>query len=110
MGMPGGSVKVSSNSNAQGVRFSDIIGAAVANEFVHVETLPFIEWVLQGYRRSYGDRRDVTRRPEDGQVYNSQRANSDMVYCFCYAPSGEKLSKPRVRYPPTKHDLMRSDE
>merc|ERR1712190_560919 len=41
---PGGVVKVSSNSGAVGVRYSYIVGGAVQNEFVHVETMPFLEW------------------------------------------------------------------
>lgn len=106
----GGTVKVSSNANATGVRYSDIIGAALACEFVHVETLPFLEWQLRGYRRSYGDRRDSTRRPDDGEVYRSQRGHSDMVYVFCYQPSGETPEKPPVRYPPTKRQLLQASE
>merc|ERR1712100_17276 len=35
----GGSVKVSSNSSATGVRYSDIVGAARINEFTHIETM-----------------------------------------------------------------------
>lgn len=107
---PGGSVKVSSNSNATGVRYSDIMSAAALSEFVHVETVPFLEWHLQGYRRSYGDRRDANRRPEDGETYKSQRAASDMVYAFRYAPSGETPPKPRIRYPPAKQDFITSKE
>eukprot|EP00913_Durusdinium_trenchii_P011829 g11111.t1 len=38
------------------------------SEFVHVETLPFQEWSLRGYRRSYGDRRDANRRPEENDA------------------------------------------
>merc|ERR1712232_673708 len=78
----GGSVKVASNSRATGVRFSDIIEGAKASEFTHNETFPFLEWRLSGYRRSYGDRRDAVKRPEEGEVYNDQRGHSDMVYCF----------------------------
>merc|ERR1712129_634989 len=50
------------------------------------------------YGRSYGDRRDTYKRPdaENNQSYNSQRAESDMVYCFCYAPSGEALSSEKI--------------
>jgi len=95
---PGGSVKVASNQNAVGVRFSYIVNSAVTNEFVHVETMPFLEWHLHRYGRSYGDRRDTYKRPdaENNQSYNSQRAESDMVYCFCYAPSGEALSSEKI--------------
>merc|ERR1712032_449920 len=49
---PGGSVKVSSNSHAKGVRYSDIMAAASKSEFVHIETMPFLEWQLRSYRRS----------------------------------------------------------
>lgn len=107
---PGGIVKVSSNSNATGVRYSDIISAAAFSEFVHIETLPFLEWRLRNYRRSYGDRRDSTRRPEDGENYKSQRAQSDMVYCFRYEPSGGTPPKPRIRYPPAKRDILEANE
>merc|ERR1740129_1801295 len=69
---PGGCVKVASNSNATGVRYSDIITAGALSEFVHVETVPFLEWSLRGYRRSYGDRRDANRRPDQGEIYKSQ--------------------------------------
>jgi len=105
---PGCSVKVSSNSSATGVRYTDILAAAALSEFAHVETVPFLEWRLRGYRRSYGDRRDANRRPEDGEVYKSQRAHSDMVYCFRYEPSGGAPPKPRIRRPPAKQDLLES--
>lgn len=107
---PGGVVKVSSNSRATGVRFTDIIGAAVQNEFTHVETVPFLEWQLRNYRRSYGDRRDAGRRPDDGEVYRNQRGDTDMVYCFRYDPSGKPHPKPTVRSPPTKQILLESKE
>jgi len=102
---PGGSVKVSSNRNASGVRYSDIIGAATFNEFVHVETVPFLEWQLRRYHRSFGDRRDERKRPE-GDTYTSQRADQDMVYSFCYAPTGVQLSKAPIKQPPACKDLM----
>lgn len=107
---PSGIVKVSSNSNATGVRYSDIMSAAMLSEFVHVETVPFLEWRLRSYRRSYGDRRDANRRPEDGEIYKNQRAHSDMVYCFRYNPSGKTPPKPKIRYPPAKQDLLDSNE
>jgi hypothetical protein len=107
---PGGSVKVASNERAQGVRFSDIMRAAQHNEFIHVETVPIEEWTLRAYNRSYGDKRDVTKRLKDGEVYRDQKIKTDMVYCFCYAPSGDFLSKPRVRLPPTKRDLLDCSE
>lgn len=106
----GGSVKVASNSNATGVRYSDIIGGASSSEFVHDESFPFLEWQLSRYRRSYGDRRDETKRPEDGEVYNSQRANTDMVYSFTYKPSGNSVPAPLISYPPTKEELFSSNE
>merc|ERR1711953_714030 len=100
---PGGSVKVSSNMSAIGVRYSYIIGSAIENEFVHVETMPFLEWHLHRYGRSYGDKRDTYKRPDaqNNQSYNAQRADADMVYCFCYAPTGAQVPKQMVRLPPT---------
>jgi len=89
---PGGCVKVASNMGAVGVRYSYIVDSAITNEFIHVETIPFLEWHLHRYGRSYGDRRDSYKRPDsqNNQSYNAQRAEADMVYCFCYAPSGDK--------------------
>jgi len=100
---PGGSVKVASNMRAVGVRYSYIVDSAISNEFIHVETVPFLEWQLHRYGRSYGDRRDAYKRPDaqNNESYNAQRAEADMVYCFCYAPSGEKLGKQKIRAPPT---------
>merc|ERR1712129_474423 len=106
MGKPGGCVKVASNSGATGVRFSDIIGGARGSEFVHDETFPFLEWQLANYRRSYGDRRDATKRPDEGEVYNDQRANTDMVYCFTYRPTGKPLEAAHICCPPTKEELF----
>lgn len=99
---PGGFVKVSSNSGAVGVRYSYIVGSAIENEFLHVETMPFLEWHLHRYGRSYGDRRDVHKRldAKNNQSYNAQNANADMVYCFCYAPTGATLPKQPIRLPP----------
>lgn len=107
---PGGIVKIASNSNATGVRYTDIMEAAQGSEFRHVETMPFLEWILHNYRRSYGDRRDETRRPEDGENYNKQKAHGDMVYCFKYYPSGDTPPKPKIQVPPTKETLMQSSE
>jgi len=107
---PGGLVKIASNSNATGVRYSDILEAAQTSEFVHVETVPFLDWVLHNYRRSYGDRRDENRRPEDGENYKNQRAQGDMVYCFKYSPSGGPPPKPQIRFPPKKETLMLANE
>merc|ERR1719324_1124765 len=101
---PGGYVKVASNMGAVGVRYSYIVNSAVTNEFVHVETMPFTEWHLHRYGRSYGDRRDSYKRPdaENNQSYNAQNAERDMVYCFCYAPSGEPLTNEKIIVnPPT---------
>lgn len=100
---PGGCVKVSSNMNAVGVRYSYIVEGGLSNEFIHVETVPFTEWHLHRYGRSYGDRRDAYKRPDaqNNQSYNAQRADSDMLYCFVYAPSGETLGKQHIRMPPT---------
>lgn len=105
---PGGQVKVSSNSGAMGVRYSYIVDSAKDNEFVHSETVPFTQWHLHRYGRSYGDKRDVYKRPDakNNQSYNAQRADSDMVYCFTYKPSGEALAKQEVRLPPTLNTLM----
>mmetsp|Transcript_108615 Transcript_108615/g.350580 ORF Transcript_108615/g.350580 Transcript_108615/m.350580 type:complete len:267 (+) Transcript_108615:120-920(+) len=107
---PGGCIKVASNSSATGVRFSDIISGAGNSEYVHAETFPFLEWTLARYGRSYGDRRDQYKRPEDGDVYNAQRANSDMVYCFTYKPSGSPPPPVLISYPPTKDELFTSNE
>merc|ERR1719440_1935748 len=104
---PGGCVKVASNAGAVGVRYSYIVGGAIENEFLHVETMPFQEWHLHRYGRSYGDKRDVYKRPDavNNQSYNAQRADSDMVYCFCFAPTGQEIGKQEVRLPPTLKTL-----
>lgn len=106
---PGGIVKVASNMSAVGVRFSYIVHSAVANEFIHSETMSFLEWHLHRYGRSYGDRRDAYKRPdaENNQSYNSQRAEADMVYCFCYSPSGAPLPDHKIIVtPPSLKTLM----
>jgi len=104
---PGGFVKVASNCGAVGVRFSYIIGGALENEFLHIETVPFLEWHLHRYGRSYGDKRDIYKRPDasNNQSYNAQAADRDMVYCFCYAPTGAKLGPQQVRLPPNLKTL-----
>jgi len=107
---PGGIVKVSSNAGAVGVRYSYIIGSAVENEFTHVETVPFLEWHLHRYGRSYGDKRDVYKRPESGGRYNAQRAESDMVYSFKYCPTDTPLPKQTIKKPPTLKTLLNSSE
>lgn len=103
----GGFVKVSSNATAVGVRYSYIVASALENEFVHVETVPFTEWHLHRYGRSYGDKRDVYKRPDakNNQSYNAQAAEKDMVYCFCFKPSGNKIPPQTVRMPPTLETL-----
>lgn len=103
---PGGLIKVASNKGAVGVRYSYIIGSAVENEFSHVETVPFLDWHLHRYGRSYGDKRDAYRRPGQGEGYNVQRADSDMVYTFEYQPSGNALAPQKIRYPPKFGVLM----
>jgi len=105
---PDGLVKVSSNMGAVGVRYSYIVGGAVENEFHHVETVPFLEWHLHRYGRSYGDRRDVYKRPDaaNNQSYNAQAADRDMVYCFRYTPSGNNLPPQKLRLPPTLKTLI----
>lgn len=104
---PGGLVKVSSNMGAVGVRYSYIISSAAENEFAHDETMPFLDWHLHRYGRSYGDKRDAYKRPDakNNQSYNAQRAEADMVYCFKYAPSGDTLPKQVIRLPPTLKTL-----
>lgn len=103
---PGGTVKVASNSGAVGVRFSYITRGASDNEFVHVETLPFLQWHLHRYGRSYGDRRDTYKRPGEGEQYNAQRADSDMVYSFVYRPTGKTLPPQHIRRPPSMKTIM----
>jgi len=109
---PGGCVKVASNANAVGVRYSFVTDSALENEFVHVETMPFLEWHLHRYGRSYGDRRDKYKRPDaqNNQSYNAQKGDSDMVYCFVYAPSGEPVGAPTIRLPPTLKALSGSND
>lgn len=100
---PGGFVKVSSNGNAVGVRYSYIVGGATENEFEHIETMPFLEWHLHRYGRSYGDRRDSYKRLDanNNESYNAQAANKDMVYCFRFRPSGDQIKRQDVRLPPS---------
>lgn len=104
---PGGTVKVASNSGATGVRFSDIINAGTLNEFLHIETIPFKEWNLRRYHRSFGDRRDAKQRPEM-RGYRSQNADLDMVYTFKYAPDGAGIPEVTkiLRLPPSIQDLL----
>lgn len=104
---PGGIVKVSSNMGAIGVRYSYIVGSALENEFEHTETVPFLEWHLHRYGRSYGDKRDIYKRPDakNNQSYNSQSADRDMVYCFVYKPSGNVLDPQAIRLPPNMKTL-----
>merc|ERR1712039_437692 len=105
-------VKASSHGGAIGVRYSYIVGGALENEFVHMETMPFLEWHLHRYGRSYGDKRDIYKRPDakNNQSYNSQSGGGDMVYCFRYAPTGKTLGPQPVRMPPTLAVLMGCDD
>jgi len=105
---PGGQVKIASNANATGVRYSDIISAGMVNEFAHTETFPFTDWQLKGYHRSYGDKRDALQRPGEEAGYRSQNTDKDMVYSFCFAPTGEAVPEAPVRMPPSCKDLMDS--
>jgi hypothetical protein len=100
---PGGIVKVSSNMGAVGVRYSYIVGGALENGFEHMETVPFMDWTLHRYGRSYGDRRDAYKRPDakNNESYNAQGKERDMLYCFRYAPTGKKLGEQEVRLPPS---------
>lgn len=109
---PGGYVKVSSNMGAVGVRYSYIIDSALENEFLHIETVPFLEWHLHRYGRSYGDKRDVYKRPDatNNQSYNAQSAERDMVYCFCYAPTGNPMKPQIVRHPPRLEVLKNTSD
>jgi len=109
---PGGVVKIASNANAQGVRYSYILTSAMDNEFVHEETFPFLEWRLHRYGRSYGDKRDSYKRPdaEKNQSYADQSEQSDMVYCFRYKPSGKTLPPQQIRLPPTLKTLMQVND
>merc|ERR1712194_412608 len=44
---------------------------------------------------------------ENNQSYNSQRAEADMVYCFCYSPSGAPLPDHKIIVtPPSLKTLM----
>jgi len=109
---PGGVVKVASNMGAVGVRYSYIVGGAEENEFVHTETISFLEWHLHRYGRSYGDRRDAYKRPDKvaNESYNAQRAEADMVYCFEYKPSDSPIPKQMIRLPPTLKTLSACSE
>jgi len=103
---PGGSVKVSSNERAMGVRYSDVLRAATLNEFVHIETFPFQQWQLRRYNRSFGDKRDARKRLEGESSYTAQRAEKDMVYAFTYAPSGGVPARAQIKKPPACSDLL----
>jgi len=108
----GGSVKVASNCGAQGVKYYYIINSAVENEFEHTDTVPFLQWHLHKYGRSYGDRRDISKRPDakKNQAYAAQSGDRDMVYCFKFKPSGKKLDKQFVRLPPTFKTILNSND
>jgi len=104
----GGIVKVASNAGAVGVKYYYIINSALDAEFEHTETVPFLQWHLHRYGRSYGDKRDVYKRPDakKNESYNAQAADRDMVYCFRYRPTGKTLDRAMVRLPPTLKTLM----
>jgi len=105
---PGGIVKVASNAGAVGVRYYYIVNSAVENEFEHTDTVPFLQWHLHRYGRSYGDKRDISKRPDavKNQAYAAQQGERDMVYCFKYKPTGTKLGPPAVRLPPSLKTLL----
>eukprot|EP00747_Dinoflagellata_sp_TGD_P185028 gnl/TRDRNA2_/TRDRNA2_41251_c0_seq1.p1 gnl/TRDRNA2_/TRDRNA2_41251_c0~~gnl/TRDRNA2_/TRDRNA2_41251_c0_seq1.p1 ORF type:complete len:387 (+),score=66.82 gnl/TRDRNA2_/TRDRNA2_41251_c0_seq1:58-1161(+) len=109
---PGGIVKVASNAKATGVRFTFIILGAKENEFVHEETVKFTDWHLHRYGRSYGDKRDLQRRPDakNNESYNAQTSGTDMLYCFRYRPSGNELGPQFVRLPPTLSTLAKCND
>merc|ERR1712151_1041545 len=67
-----------------------------------------LEWHLHRYGRSYGDRRDAYKRPDEknNQSYNAQAADRDMVYCFCYAPSGEPLKNEKIIVNPPNYKTI----
>ena len=92
---PGGIVKVASNQGAVGVRYSYIVCSAAENEFRHAETVPFHQWSLHRYGRAYGDRRDTYRRPDEGEGYNVQRAEKDMVCLVSKKPSENDVKTSR---------------
>merc|ERR1719326_1520976 len=81
---------------------------AKENEFVHEETVQFTEWHLHRYGRSYGDKRDIIKRPDakNNESYNAQASTRDMVYCFRYAPTGKKMEAQMIRPPPTFSVLL----
>jgi len=102
----GGLVKVASNSGATGVRYTTIIEAAALNEFVHVETVPFLAWQLHKYNRSFGDKRDQKKRLEGESSYTSQRSEKDMVYAFRFAPTGVPPPRAPIKRPPACRDFF----
>ncbi|CAE7476181.1 Ranbp2 [Symbiodinium sp. CCMP2592] len=109
---PGGLVKVSSSKGAVGVRWFYITESAQENEFIHIETMPFREWHLHRYGRSYGDKRDVHRRPGQGEGYNVQRAEADMVYTFKYVARRLQVNRPglgELCYRPVVRSTRASD-
>jgi len=80
--------------------------AAEYSDFMHIETFPFLDWVLRRYHRSYGDKRDEKVRP-DADSYRSQQAAADMVYCFRYTPTGQRdAAGVPIKQPPTIMDFL----
>lgn len=104
---PGAIVKVASNSAAMGCRASEIITAAEYSEFMHIGTFPFTEWILRGYHRSFGDKRDERQRP-GAENYTSQNKAADMVYCFRFMPSGDELPSVPIKQPARAVDFLKT--
>eukprot|EP00931_Biecheleriopsis_adriatica_P049020 TRINITY_DN28348_c0_g1_i2.p1 TRINITY_DN28348_c0_g1~~TRINITY_DN28348_c0_g1_i2.p1 ORF type:complete len:143 (-),score=25.65 TRINITY_DN28348_c0_g1_i2:44-472(-) len=63
---------------------------------------------LRHYSRSYGDRRDKKERPS--AEYRQQQADRDMVYSFCFKPTGFVLPKVALKRPPKSSDILASTE
>eukprot|EP00746_Dinoflagellata_sp_MGD_P114865 gnl/MRDRNA2_/MRDRNA2_51183_c0_seq1.p1 gnl/MRDRNA2_/MRDRNA2_51183_c0~~gnl/MRDRNA2_/MRDRNA2_51183_c0_seq1.p1 ORF type:complete len:650 (-),score=134.63 gnl/MRDRNA2_/MRDRNA2_51183_c0_seq1:22-1896(-) len=104
---PGATVKVVSNSAAKGCRAEEIITAAEYSEFMHIGTFPFTEWILRGYHRSFGDKRDERQRP-GAENYTAQNKAADMVYCFRYMPSGDELPSVPIKQPARACEFLNS--
>jgi len=103
---PGGFVKVASNASANGVRYSDILDGAKNSEFRHINTMPFTEWHLRRYNRSFGDKRDVKKRLKGETSYTSQQDYKNMVYCFRFFPTGNQPPRAFIRRPPPCSNLL----
>merc|ERR1712023_341339 len=68
---------------------------------MHVGTFPFTEWILSKYHRSFGDKRDKRKRPD-------QQGTSDMVYCFRFSPSGDELPHVPIKQPIKLAEFVKS--